>query len=145
MCFGLDNLIFRDIFKYQIRELILENNDQCNSEISLKDYTANVYAPILVVFENLNHLSIVVPSIMDNPSLSICDLPSTTFASSILTKLCIDALSFDDCLYLLDGRLEQLTTFIVRIGYINSDSSIVHIIISLWFILEFLHFSVYWK
>ncbi len=55
----------------------------------LKDYTVNVYAPILTVFENLKHLSIIGSFMSDYPALSLCDLPSTTFFSSILTKLCI--------------------------------------------------------
>jgi len=101
----------------------------------LKDYTVNVYAPILTVFENLKHLSIIGSFMSDYPALSICDLPSTTFFSSILTKLCIYVYSFDDCLYLLDGRLKQLTTFIVQIYFIRNDSLIVHNNVSLCFIL----------
>ncbi|CAF4774008.1 unnamed protein product, partial [Rotaria sp. Silwood2] len=60
------------------------------------------------------------------PSLSILDLPSTTFCTSSLTKLCIYVDSLDDCLYLLDGRLKQLTTFIVKIRSIHNDLSIIH-------------------
>jgi hypothetical protein len=92
----------------------------------LKEYTTNVYAPLLILFQNLKHLSIIESSITNYPPLSICHLPSTTFSSSILTKLCIDVCSFDDCLYLLDGRLKQLTIFIVRICFIRNDSSSIH-------------------
>ncbi len=42
-----------------------------------------------------------------------------TFSSSTLTKLCINVYSFDDCLALLDGRLKQLTTFVVQANYIQ--------------------------
>ncbi|CAM2727821.1 unnamed protein product [Rotaria socialis] len=58
--------------------------------------------------------------------LSLCDLPSTTFYSSILTHLCIMVETFDDCLYLLDGRLKQLTIFNVTVYSIDSSSTIVH-------------------
>jgi len=128
--------MFRHIFKHQIRKLILENDDEnCDSDnILLKDYTADVYAPILNFFENLNHLSIIVPSCsVDYLPLSICDFPSTTFSSSILRELCIDVDNFDDCLCSLDGRLNQLNTFIVRIDHIDNHSSIVHKIVSFYF------------
>jgi hypothetical protein len=103
----------------------------------LKNYTANVYAPILTFFKNLKHLSIFESSITDYPPLSICDLPSTTFSSSILTELCIDVYKFDDCLYLLDGRLKQLSTFIVRIYHIDDHSWTFHKTVSLYFIIIF--------
>ena len=63
---------------------------------------------------------------MSYPALTLSDLPSTTFSSSILTQLCIDVSTLDDCLYLLDGRLKQLTTLIVRIHYVDDSSTIVH-------------------
>ena len=130
----LDESIFRHIFQDQITELILQNNDNNSHERILKDYTEKVYVFILSFFKNLNHLSIIESSITDYPPLSICHLPSTTFSSEILTKLCIDVFTFDDCLYLLDGRLKQLTTFIVQIGYIDNDSPIVHNTVSYWYI-----------
>ncbi|CAF4019925.1 unnamed protein product [Rotaria magnacalcarata] len=34
--------------------------------------------------------------------------------------------TFDDCLYLLDGRLKQLTAFNVNVYSIESSSTIVH-------------------
>ncbi|CAF4785575.1 unnamed protein product [Rotaria sp. Silwood1] len=122
-----DQSIFQHIFKHQITELILENSDQDSGIILSEEYTANVYAPILTFFENLTHLSIVESSFISQyPPLSICYLPSNTFFSSILKKLCITVESINDCFHLLDGRLKQLTTFIVEIRYINNNSRIVH-------------------
>ena len=43
-----------------------------------------------------------------------------TFSSSTLTKLCINVYNFNDCLALLDGRLKQLTTFIVQVELYQS-------------------------
>ncbi|CAF3331759.1 unnamed protein product [Rotaria sp. Silwood1] len=60
------------------------------------------------------------------PPLSILNLPSTIFCSLNLTKLCIYVDSLDDCLYLLDGHLKQLTTFIVQMNYIGNNLSIIH-------------------
>ncbi|CAF4151365.1 unnamed protein product, partial [Rotaria sordida] len=60
------------------------------------------------------------------PGLSLCYLPSTTFSSSILTHLYINVETFDDCLYLLDGRLRKLTTLCVNVYSIDEYSEIVH-------------------
>jgi hypothetical protein len=40
-------------------------------------------------------------------------MPLTSCVSSTLTKLTIDINTFDDCLYLLDGRLDSLSAFCV--------------------------------
>jgi hypothetical protein len=67
---------------------------------------------------------------MSCPPLSLCDLPSTTFSSPILTHLHIDVKTFDDCLYLLDGRLRQLTTFLVTVYCMDTSAVIVHNMVS---------------
>jgi hypothetical protein len=93
-------------------------------EIRTMDYTTNVYAQILNFFENLNHLNVQSFNV-ECPVLSLRGLPSTTFLSLTLTKLCIAVNYFEDCLCLLDGRLKQLSTFIVVIRYVEDHSSIV--------------------
>jgi hypothetical protein len=119
------------IFQQQITDISLMCNDNDGIITLLKDYTANVYAYSLTFFKKLQHLSIHGSSITSYAGLSLCDLPLTTFSSSILTKLCINASTFDDCLYSLDGRLKQLNTFIVRIYDIDAPSVIVHNTVSL--------------
>ena len=74
-------------------------------------------------FENLNYLSCIGSFVTGNPVLSFVHLPSTTFVSSNLTKLCINVDSLGDCLCLLDGRLNQLSTFIVIIVDVKDYSS----------------------
>ncbi len=122
----LDDSPFERIFKQQITDLTLIYNDNDGIVSLLKDYTINIYAHILNFFKNLQNLTINGSSIAAYPGLSLCDLPSTTFSSSILTKLCINISTFDDCLYLLDGRLNQLNTLIIRIYDIGAPSLIVH-------------------
>lgn len=60
--------------------------------------------------------------------------------SSTIVNLRINVRTFDDCLCLLDGRLSQLRTFIVRIDFIcNSKLSvnnIVRVCISVTFIKQ---------
>jgi hypothetical protein len=116
----LDGSIFRDIFKRQITDLIIHNNDDKSLiEMSCETYTEDVYAILMLLFQNLKHLSIVASSITDYPPLSLYFLHPTAYFSSTLTVLCIQLCTFDDCLGLLDGRLENLTTFIVQIYYID--------------------------
>jgi hypothetical protein len=107
--------MFGHIFKHQITDLIIHNNDEFNAETSLEIYNRNMYANIMVLFQNLKHLKIVASSVNDYPPLLLYRLPSTTYFSSTLTVLCIYVFGLDDCISLLDGRLKQLTTFIVEI------------------------------
>ncbi|CAF2987958.1 unnamed protein product [Rotaria sp. Silwood2] len=122
-CFMEDSLLGH--IGKQIMDLIFISNES-NIEITLKEYTKNVYAIILGFFKNLKHLSIVPSSVNDYPPLSLYNLPPMTFSSSTLTKLRINVNVFDDCLALLDGRLKQLTTFIVEIHRIHELISISH-------------------
>ncbi|CAF4518463.1 unnamed protein product, partial [Rotaria sp. Silwood2] len=66
------------------------------------------------------HLSFASSSVNDYPSLSLYCLPRMTFSSSTLTKLCINVVDFYDVCDLLDGRLKQLTTFIVQVDSIDN-------------------------
>jgi len=56
-------------------------------------------------------------------SISIFHMSSTSCVSSTLRKLNIDVNTFDDCLYLLDGRFDSLSTLIVTIVKISSSLS----------------------
>ncbi|CAF1098152.1 unnamed protein product [Rotaria sordida] len=118
----MDDSLFQHIDKQQLTDLILIINEN-NTEITQKEYTKNVYANILAFFKNLKHLSIASSSVEDYPLSSLCYLPSMTFSSSTLTKLSINVNDFDDCLSLLDGRLKQLTEFIVQVDYISNWTS----------------------
>jgi hypothetical protein len=95
---------------------------------SLRNYNIIVYGPILKFFKKLKHLSIIEASNPPYPCLILRDFPSTTLFSSTLTHLCINMYNLEDCLYLLDGRLKQLTTLIVGIRYITDPSDIHNIV-----------------
>ncbi|CAF3007571.1 unnamed protein product [Rotaria sp. Silwood2] len=116
----------RYIFQEKITNLIIANNDKRKWNGSLENYSRNVYEQILKFFKNLKYLSIIETFNPLYPPLSLCDLPSTIFFSSTLTHLCIKVHTLDDCIYLLDGRLKQLTTCIIRISDRSKSSSIVH-------------------
>ena len=130
----LDEPSLQSIFQEQITNLTLINNDdEDGMKRSLKNYTTNVYTHILTFFKNLKELSIMGPSAISMyPGLSLCYLPSTTFSSPILTHLYINVKTFDDCLYLLDGRLRKLTTLCVNVYSIDTSSGIVHNMVSFY-------------
>ena len=129
----LDKSSLRSIFQEQITNLTLINNDEDEWTRSLKNYTTNVFGHILTFFKNLKELSIIGPSAISMyPGLLLCYLPSTTFSSPILTHLYINVKTFDDCLYLLDGRLGKLTTLCVNIYSIDEYSRIVHNMVSFY-------------
>ena len=115
----LDDSRFGRICKQQITNLTLVINEN-KIEINEEEYTKNVYAPVLVFFENLKCLSIVASSVDKCPLISL-ELTSEKIFSSTLTKLCINIFEFTDCLLLLDGRLKQLTTLIVQVHTTPDD------------------------
>ncbi|CAF5029204.1 unnamed protein product, partial [Rotaria sp. Silwood1] len=115
----------RYIFQQQITDLILEFENDFN-DISIKNFTADTYEYILKFFENLKHLSIIGSFPRFFPPLILNNLPSTTFFSSILNKLSIHVMTFNDCLALLDGRLQQLTSLIIVIDNMQYHSSNVY-------------------
>ncbi|CAF2981627.1 unnamed protein product, partial [Rotaria sp. Silwood2] len=119
--FCTDELLFRHNFKKQITDLTVVNDSR--REVGTIDQTTNVYIKLLDFFENLNYFSCIGTFINGNPVLSFIDLPSTTFVSLNLTKLCITVDNFGDCLCLLDGRLNQLSTFIIIIVNVKDNSS----------------------
>jgi hypothetical protein len=140
MCFFLDESLFGHIYKEQITDLILIINEN-RKELTLAEYTKNVYAIILPLFKNLKHLSVTLLSTNNHPSVFSYNYPSLllhnlspmTFSSSTITKLCISVCDFDDCLDLLDGRLKQLTTFIVEVDHIYDEITRFHDMVSLLF------------
>ena len=137
----LDESFFGHIFKQQIRELTLTNNQKC-TEVPMINYTTDVYARIVDFCQNLMHFNVISSSGGTFPSLSLRGLSSSTFSSSTLMKLCINVYNFEDCLSLLDGRLKQLSTLIVVIVNVEDHSSIVHNSVSLSYLIYFLERAI---
>jgi hypothetical protein len=77
---------------------------------------------ILSTCERLCDLTFNQCILNKNLRVSIFNLPTTSCVSSTLTKLNINVNTFDDCLYLLDGRLECFSTLIVDISAITESS-----------------------
>jgi hypothetical protein len=109
---------FIRIFKEQILHLVVTIMDKSES-VSLSDVVMNVYMRIFNLFTSATHLDFVTKGDFRYPPFSLYDLPSTACFSSTIVHLCIKVLTFEDCLCLLDGRINQLHTFIVEIYYIS--------------------------
>jgi hypothetical protein len=107
----LDDSPVAHIFKEQILQLVV------TQEIS-----SVVTDRILAIFSNLTHLDITFQNRGYYSSVSFCSLSSTASFSSTLVDLRINVYIFDDFLYLLDGRLYQLQSLIVKVDQIVNCS-----------------------
>jgi len=118
----LDDCAFGKILKKQIKRLETINEDRAREVGSLVEYTERVYVPLLNLFENIEYLNVIGHS-RGYVQFSLHHLPSNSFSCSNLTYLCIKVLDFVDCLCILDGRFNQLKTFIVVVSLMQIDST----------------------
>jgi hypothetical protein len=108
------------LFKEQITTLFLIPS--YSKTASLVELFTEACAHIIDLCQNLMYLDVNRSNHNDGARLSLCTLPRTTFFSSTLVILYANVANFDDCLCLLDGRLTQLTEFIVDIKSIDTSS-----------------------
>jgi hypothetical protein len=111
-------------------DLIVDDHNKTIS--SWRKYTKEVYAHILTYCENLKHFTIKY-SQGPYATFSLYNLPSNTFSSSSLTYLNVNILDFNDCLYLLDGRLKQLHTCMVQVSRMEENFSNAHNLVNKFF------------
>ncbi|CAF2951075.1 unnamed protein product [Rotaria sp. Silwood2] len=112
---------FIHIYRHQISHLVVTINDDTTA-IRIKNVATNIFANILAMFTNLIHLDFNFDDNFVYPPTSFIKLLSTTCHSSSIVHLNVRVRNFDDCLCLLDGRLSQLHTFIVKIDNIDDLS-----------------------
>ncbi|CAF1236044.1 unnamed protein product [Rotaria sp. Silwood1] len=105
------------IFKNQITTLFftIYNNSDDNYEGKILSM-ANICDKIFTVFTGLTTFVLYESSYINCVRLNFDDPLFPNFCSSTLLKLIISVHSFDDCLYLLDGRFDQLHTFHVDLA-----------------------------
>ncbi|CAF3416722.1 unnamed protein product [Rotaria sp. Silwood2] len=118
------NSIVLDLFtlkKYQISELVITIDYEVSS-ISMLILLIDIYHRIFVLLSNLKYLDLDVNNTYLFSKSLLSGLSSTTCVSSSITHLRIKLHNFDDCLCLLDGRFNQLHTFIVKLEYIHDPS-----------------------
>ena len=86
-----------------------------SESVLVDDVVMKLYLPIFNLLKSVTHLDFVIKNDFRHPPLSLDDLPSTAFFSSTIVHLSVRLLCIEDCISLLDGRLNQLNTFIVEI------------------------------
>ena len=110
------------LFKNQIK-IIHVINTQSQTSDELFTYTC---FRILALCDNLIELD--VGNVQSK--LLISKRSIYTFWFSKLTFLSVTVACFDDCLYLLDSPLDQLSSFSVKIDFINEISSAIDNLVS---------------
>ncbi|CAF3221267.1 unnamed protein product [Rotaria sp. Silwood2] len=116
-----DNTIFR--LRNQITNLTIKIDSE-DTEISNKN-EVNIFILILLLSRNLRNLTLFRQCSTQYLTIWSSNVSYTGSLSSTLTKLTINVNTFNDCLYLLNGSLQSLSTLIIRIKKINRSSSII--------------------
>lgn len=111
----LDDSPFTEPFCHQITHLIVTIRNTGRTEARV-DLTETLMVPLASLFLNLTELDINSSGYRQSfTRLSSANLPAKTCFTSALVRLRIRVETFDDCLYLLDGRLPQLHQLDVQI------------------------------
>ncbi len=92
-------------------------NLDIKSKKSIKSFESELYA-VRLVLSRAKYLTDFTFSNRVSIS-SNTYIPIRNCICSILTKLTINVATFDDCLYLLDGRFNRLSTLIIDIEKIS--------------------------
>ncbi|CAF1025185.1 unnamed protein product [Rotaria sp. Silwood1] len=111
--------VLTDLFKNQILPLIIRICNNKN-QASTKDENTIICTNIFTVFTNLQYLNFDSSSIYSE-YISF-DISPPIFISSTLLELHVHVLHFNDCRYLLDGRVNQLGVFRVKSSWIRRSS-----------------------
>ncbi|CAF4694615.1 unnamed protein product, partial [Rotaria sp. Silwood2] len=108
--FGLDETSLMYMLKNQISSLVIESIRKLYRS---RDANTRIFTHILNTFINLQYLKFH-SSFVSSQRISFGYSPPTVFSSTLL-ELHVKVVSVDDCLYLLDGRFNQLRTFYVDV------------------------------
>ncbi|CAF2601687.1 unnamed protein product [Rotaria sp. Silwood2] len=119
-----DETLSSGIFKNQIRTLFItiDNNDDSYEGMFL--WSTRIVNYILNACTSIIYLTLYESLYKNRVRLLFDDEFLPTFRSSTLLKLNIRVQCFDDCLYLLDGRFNQLHTLCVDLVHINHPEEI---------------------
>ncbi|CAM4754814.1 unnamed protein product [Rotaria magnacalcarata] len=108
-----DGSFFIRIFKNQILSLVINIKKYKEPIRAFEDINKFIFTQIFTMFSNLQYLDFD-PSFNNCHILSFGASPPNVF-SCTLSKLNVMIDTYSDCLYLLDGRFNQLHTFYVTI------------------------------
>ncbi|CAF4786337.1 unnamed protein product, partial [Rotaria sp. Silwood2] len=116
-----DTILCR-LLNNQITHLNVEINDDITRDLS-NENESNMFELILSLGECLIDLTFSQWFPNRDFEIPTLNITSTSCVSSILTKLNIEVNTFDDCLYLLDGHFQCLSTLIINIFEIFDSSA----------------------
>ncbi|CAF1367885.1 unnamed protein product [Rotaria sp. Silwood1] len=103
-----DNNLSSDIFKNQITSLVVGIDSEKKNLSTVENICNNLFT----MMNNLIHLTFYDTSYR-NIVRFMTDVPSSKFSSSTLLTLNIKAHNFDDFLYILDGRFNNLQSLYI--------------------------------
>ncbi|CAF2099029.1 unnamed protein product [Rotaria magnacalcarata] len=104
--------------KNQILELVIDISTNKIQSLPVDDNTI-IFTHIFTTFTNLQYLNFG-PSLLYHQRLSFSTSPLTIISTNLL-KLHVYLENFNDCLYLLDGRFNQLHTLSANISFISAS------------------------
>jgi hypothetical protein len=108
------------VFQEQIKHIIV----QTKKEVFTNESFTDACARILAVCTKLSYLNMNQWINSKRVQLSLCDRSANVCCSAHLRTLYINVATFNDCLDLLDGRLDQLSSFTVYIKSVERSPTI---------------------
>ena len=93
----------------------------CTKNTNTFNLLVDIYRQIFCLLTNLTNLYLDINSRFVLSKSLLDNLSSTTCSSSTLTHLNIKLHNIDDCFLLLDGRLSELHTLIVKLDFIHNQ------------------------
>ncbi|CAF3869901.1 unnamed protein product [Rotaria sp. Silwood1] len=115
---------FVHMFKHKISDLVVIIEDHSDYEYRWCSCPC-IFVNICMEFINLTHFHFDLKNKNLYTLKSLNSLPSRCYSSSIV-HINIKVKSFDDCLWLLDGHLNQLHTLIIHVKHIRNTSKIIN-------------------
>ncbi len=113
LCLDKSSLV--RIFQNQIVTLSVTGKEGNHDEFTM-NMRANLFTYILTMFTNLLHLKFYQN--LNNPTGFVLFNDQSSMFCSTLVELHINVYFFDDCLFLLDGRFNQLRILLVNVFHI---------------------------
>lgn len=109
------------MYKDQLKSVVIHFDE--NHSLYMSTRLTYIFGSILTMFRNLTSLNFR-QSLVHWQYMSLNISPKQHIESSSLIKLNINLKKFNDCLYLLDGRFNELNTLSVNILEIDSSATI---------------------
>ena len=113
----IDETLSSSILKKQVRKLLVTIDNQYQYDDDIEMDETDLFIGIFAFFVNLTDLTVAEFSYRDRVRLYLGPAPSAAFSSSTLLKLTIKVAYFDDCLFILDGRFNQLQTLHIDLDH----------------------------